>query len=188
MLVLNTNRSIKFLRIFFSSIFQCGSMLKFVFKWGASRICHWQKNFLRGLNEKYSCQVTFPIHVSFLKFQLTRLHKCHFAMVNIKKKQKSCKMIMDHPKTISTKFDSNWASGLWQMDWNVESWSWTLIDHDRMVVRFSTTCAISAYHYLHCEFESHSWRGVLHTTFLIKFVSDLRQVGGFLRVLRFPHQ
>jgi hypothetical protein len=76
-------------------------MLKFVFKWGASRICHWQKNFLRGLNEKYSCQVTFPIHVSFLKFQLTRLHKWHFAMVNIKKKQKSCKMIMDHPKTIS---------------------------------------------------------------------------------------
>jgi hypothetical protein len=28
---------------------------------------------------------------------------------------------------------------------------------------------------------SRSWRGVLDTTLLIKFVSDLRQVGGFLR-------
>jgi hypothetical protein len=28
--------------------------------------------------------------------------------------------------------------------------------------------------------------GVLETTFVIKFVSDLRQVGGFLRVIRFP--
>jgi hypothetical protein len=34
---------------------------------------------------------------------------------------------------------------------------------DRMVVGFTNTCAISAYHYLK------------------KFVSDLRQVGGFLR-------
>jgi hypothetical protein len=33
-----------------------------------------------------------------------------------------------------------------------------------MVVRFITTCAISAYHHLSCEFESRSWRGVLDTT------------------------
>ena len=32
--------------------------------------------------------------------------------------------------------------------------------------------------------ESRSWRGVQH--YVIKFVSDLRQVGGFLRVLQFP--
>ena len=32
-----------------------------------------------------------------------------------------------------------------------------------------------------CEFESRSGRGVQH--YVIKFVSDLRQVGGFLRVL-----
>jgi len=38
---------------------------------------------------------------------------------------------------------------------------------DRMVVGFTTTCAISAYHH-----------------YVIKFVSDLRQVGGFLRVLQ----
>ena len=42
-------------------------------------------------------------------------------------------------------------------------------DHDRMVVGFTTTYA---------------GRGVQHH--VIKFVSDFRQVGGFLRVLRFP--
>ena len=31
-------------------------------------------------------------------------------------------------------------------------------------------------------------RGVLDTIFVIKFVSDLRQVGGFLSVLWCPHQ
>ena len=53
---------------------------------------------------------------------------------------------------------------------------------DRMVVGFTTTYAISAYRY--CEFESRSWRSVQH--YVIKFVSDFRQVGGFLLVLRFP--
>jgi hypothetical protein len=53
-----------------------------------------------------------------------------------------------------------------------------------MVVGLTTTKAISAYHHCCCEFESRSGRGVQH--YVIKFVSDLRQVGGFLRVLRFP--
>ena len=35
---------------------------------------------------------------------------------------------------------------------------------DHMVVAFTTTCAISAYQHWSCEFESHSWRGVLDTT------------------------
>jgi hypothetical protein len=35
---------------------------------------------------------------------------------------------------------------------------------DRIVVGFTTTHAISAYHHLRCEFESYSWRGVLDTT------------------------
>jgi len=35
---------------------------------------------------------------------------------------------------------------------------------DRMVVGFTTTCAISAYHHLSCEFEPRSLRGVLDTT------------------------
>jgi hypothetical protein len=48
---------------------------------------------------------------------------------------------------------------------------------DRMVVGFTATYAIS-------EFESQSGWGVQH--YVIKFVSDFRQVGSFLRVLRFP--
>ena len=56
---------------------------------------------------------------------------------------------------------------------------------DRMAVGFTTTFyAVSAYHHWCCEFESRSGRGVQH--YVIKFVSDLRQVGGFLQVLRFP--
>jgi hypothetical protein len=50
-----------------------------------------------------------------------------------------------------------------------------------MVVGFTTTCAIRAYHHQSCEFEPRSCRGVLDA----KFVSDLRHVGGFLRVLLF---
>ena len=34
---------------------------------------------------------------------------------------------------------------------------------DHMVVGITTTCAISAYHILSCEFEPRSWRGVLDT-------------------------
>jgi hypothetical protein len=35
---------------------------------------------------------------------------------------------------------------------------------DHIVVRFTTTYAINAYHHQSCEFEPHSWRGVLDTT------------------------
>ena len=48
---------------------------------------------------------------------------------------------------------------------------------NRMVVEFTTTYAISAYHH-YCDFESLSERGVQH--YVMKFASDLRQVGGFL--------
>ena len=34
---------------------------------------------------------------------------------------------------------------------------------DRMEVEFITTCTISGYHHLSCEFESRSGRGVLDT-------------------------
>jgi len=53
-----------------------------------------------------------------------------------------------------------------------------------MIVGFTTTYAISAYHHWCCELESRSGRGVQH--YMITFVSHLRQIGGFLRVLRFP--
>jgi hypothetical protein len=42
---------------------------------------------------------------------------------------------------------------------------------DRMVVGFTTTYAISAYHHGYCEFESRSGRGVQYYD-AIKFVSD----------------
>jgi hypothetical protein len=46
-----------------------------------------------------------------------------------------------------------------------------------MVVGFTTTYAISAYHYWCYEFKSRSGRGVQH--YVKNFVSDLRQVGVF---------
>jgi hypothetical protein len=55
-----------------------------------------------------------------------------------------------------------------------------------MVVGFTTTYAISSYHHWYCEFESRSRQGVQH--YPMKFVSDLRQVGGFFWVLRFLYQ
>ena len=53
------------------------------------------------------------------------------------------------------------------------------IGRDHMVVGSTTIHAISAYQHW-CEFESRPRRGV------IKFVSDMIQVGGFLWVPRFP--
>ena len=60
-------------------------------------------------------------------------------------------------------------------------YTWGRRGRNRMVVGFTTTYAISDYHHWCCEFESRSWRGVQH--YVIKFVSDLRQVGSFLRDL-----
>jgi hypothetical protein len=57
---------------------------------------------------------------------------------------------------------------------------------DRMVVGFTTTYAISAYHHWCCKFESRSGEVYSIQCYVIKFVSDLRQVVGFLQVLRFP--
>jgi hypothetical protein len=56
--------------------------------------------------------------------------------------------------------------------------------HGRLVVAFTTTCAISAYQ--SCEFKSHSWRGVVDTTLCNIVCQWLAAGGGFLRVPRFP--
>jgi hypothetical protein len=53
-------------------------------------------------------------------------------------------------------------------------WIWGRCGGDRMVVGFTTTSAISAYHNWCCEFKSRSGWGVHH--YVIKVVSDLRQV------------
>jgi len=49
--------------------------------------------------------------------------------------------------------------------------------HDRMIVGFTTTYAISAYHHKRCEFESHSGEVCSIQHYVIKSVSDFRQVG-----------
>ena len=70
----------------------------------------------------------------------------------------------------------------------LSSWCkfWSRRVHDPMVVGFTTTYAISAYHHWCCEFESQSGWGVQH--YMIKFVSDLRQVSGFHGSSGFLHQ
>jgi hypothetical protein len=63
----------------------------------------------------------------------------------------------------------------------------TIGDHhgrDCMVVGFITTYAISTYHHSCCEFKSHlRERCTQIQHYVIKFVSDSWQVGGFLCVL-----
>ena len=54
--------------------------------------------------------------------------------------------------------------------------------HDRMVVGFTTTYAIRAYHH-YSGFEIRSWRGALDVTLCDKVCQ--RHIGGFQRVL-FP--
>jgi hypothetical protein len=49
---------------------------------------------------------------------------------------------------------------------------------DRMVVGFTTTYAISSYHHKSCKFESCLGEVYSIQHYAIKFVSDLRQVGG----------
>ena len=61
--------------------------------------------------------------------------------------------------------------------------------HDRMVSGIITTSAISVNHHKRCEFESRSEVCIYIYSiqyYVIKFVNDLKQVAGFLRVLRFP--
>jgi hypothetical protein len=57
---------------------------------------------------------------------------------------------------------------------------------DPMAIIFTTTYAISTYVHQSCEFEFHSSEVYSIQHYVIKFVSDLRQVGRFRRVLWFP--
>jgi hypothetical protein len=56
----------------------------------------------------------------------------------------------------------------------------------RMVVGFTTICAISAFHHYRCEYESHSCEVYSIQHYVKTFVSDLWQVGGFLWALWYP--
>ena len=61
-----------------------------------------------------------------------------------------------------------------------------VVKPDGMVVEFTASSAINAYHHYRCEFESRSSEMYSIQHYVIKVVSDLRQVGGFHWVLRFP--
>jgi hypothetical protein len=50
------------------------------------------------------------------------------------------------------------------MCWTVLKSRGIVVFRDRMVVGFTTTCAVSTYYHTSCEFESRTWRGVLDTT------------------------
>ena len=60
----------------------------------------------------------------------------------------------------------NWKLKLYGLNWMCTELAGRL-GHDRMVVGFTTTYAISVYHHWCCEFESRSARGVQH--YVIKF-------------------
>ena len=62
------------------------------------------------------------------------------------------------------------------------SWPWSYGSWIYKVYAIST----SAYHHWCCEFEFRSDGVYSIQHYVIKFVSDLRQVDGFLRALRFP--
>jgi hypothetical protein len=63
----------------------------------------------------------------------------------------------------------------------ISNLSWCRCGRDHMVVGFTTTYAISAYHHWCCKKVRISIRA--RCTTLCDLISDLRQVGGFLRVL-----
>ena len=58
-------------------------------------------------------------------------------------------------------------------------------EFDRMVIGFTTTYATSAYHHKRYELDFRAREVYSIEHYVIKFVRDLRHVGGFLRVLRF---
>jgi hypothetical protein len=55
-----------------------------------------------------------------------------------------------------------------------------------MIVGFTTAYVVSDYHQYSCEFESQLGEVYSIQHYVIKYVSDLRQVDGFLHVLQYP--
>jgi hypothetical protein len=69
--------------------------------------------------------------------------------------------------------------------WILYTQKWDRRGHDGMTVGFTTTCAISSHHHDICSNPAHG-EAYLMLNYVIKCVSDLRQVGGFLRILWSP--
>ena len=55
-----------------------------------------------------------------------------------------------------------------------------------MMVEITTTYALSAYHHLRCDSNPVHDKAYSIQHYVIKVISDLRQVGRLLRVLRLP--
>ena len=110
-----------------------------------------------------------------------------FDMFNSRNVNKYFKYPLSRPTTMSDQIvglRECWLSNLSDIlgricpTWEYERWyTWSTVAyiesyfyvrdrhvHHRMVVWFTTTCAISVYHHKSCDFESRSWRGVLDTT------------------------
>ena len=63
---------------------------------------------------------------------------------------------------------------------------WDRHGRHHIVGEFTSIYAISAYHHIRCEFEPRSGEVYSIQHYVIKFVSDFLQGGGFLQILGFP--
>jgi len=100
----------------------------------------------------------------------------------------TCKVffVRKHLWLVSDVSESQWITMLVFFRHDMYIYVQGLCGRDCMVVGFTTTCAISAYHHLSCEFEPCLWRSALNTTLCDKVWLATLQVGGFLRILQCP--
>jgi hypothetical protein len=84
--------------------------------------------------------------------------------------------IKTEEEVISGIYDKNYSVIIWFTLWKTFYIVFRRRRYrDRMVVWFTNTGAINAYHHLSCEFEPISWWGVCSMQrYMIMFVSDLQ--------------
>ena len=135
------------------------------------------------------------ISVSTQYTYLVRKYKCNFFCPRCEQERRSHQRlaVLQVPKQVQIKFIIAvnlhiYCLFICRLFWCCSSihligWFATSFGGRRMVVRFTTSYAIGAYHHWCFVFYFRSGRGVQH--YGIKFVSDLWQVCSFLRVLWF---
>jgi hypothetical protein len=91
----------------------------------------------------------------------------------------NCRHNVRHIRTIPFLLPPDWDG--WPLNLNnYLSSLLNLSDRGRMVVEFTPTCAIVAYHYLSCEFGPHSRRGVLYKTLCDRWAKTMDEGGPLL--------